>query len=83
MNFLRVCNVSSSAVDGQNIFIHSLNARCIIEEYGSLNQGPQELTGQIIDFECFTMTKVRLFQIDYIKITKVSGTEISKQPIDL
>ena len=64
MNFHEVCKFFFSAGDGQNIFIHSLNARCIIEEYGSLDQGPQELTGQIIDFECFTMTKVCLFQVD-------------------
>lgn len=45
------------AEDGQNVFLHSLNARCLMEEYGSLDAGPQKITGQIIDFECFTMTK--------------------------
>lgn len=45
------------ANDGQNIFIHPLNYRCLIEEYGSMGGGPLEITGQIIDFECFTMTK--------------------------
>lgn len=45
------------ADDGQNIFLHSLNARCLIEEYGTLDGGPLKITGQIIDFECFTMTK--------------------------
>jgi len=43
--------------DGQNIFLNSLNARCIIEEYGGLDAGPIGMTGQIIDFECYTMTK--------------------------
>jgi len=45
------------AVEGQNIFLHSLNARCLIEEYSALEFGPQNINGQIIDFECFTMTK--------------------------
>lgn len=45
------------AEDTQNIFLHSLNARCLIEEYGSLDFGPSTIKGQIIDFECFTMTK--------------------------
>jgi len=45
------------ALDGQNIFLHSINARCLIEEYGSLDFGPSRIKGDIIDFECFTMTK--------------------------
>jgi len=45
------------AADGQNIFLHSINARSLIEEYGSLDFGPLKVKGQIIDFECYTMTK--------------------------
>ena len=49
---------SISADDGQNTFLHSINARCLIEEYGSLSSGPVKITGQIIDFDYFTMTRV-------------------------
>jgi len=45
------------AEDGQNIFLHSINARCLIEEYGSLICGPGQIDGQIVDLEFYTMTK--------------------------
>jgi len=45
------------AEDDQNIFINSLNARCLIEEYGSLENAPKTIIGQILDFESFSMTK--------------------------
>jgi len=45
------------AEDGQNIFLHSINARTLIEEYGSLDIGPLKVQGQIIDYEYYTMTK--------------------------
>jgi len=48
----------SPAEDGQNIFVNSLNARCLIEEYGSLENSPKKIVGQILDFESFTMNKV-------------------------
>ncbi|XP_047141975.1 E3 ubiquitin-protein ligase RNF10 isoform X3 [Hydra vulgaris] len=44
------------AEDGQNIYIDALNARCLIEEYGSLCNAPTTITGQILDFESFTMS---------------------------
>merc|ERR1719378_1381630 len=45
------------ADDGQNIFLHSINARTLIEEYGALDFGPLKVQGQIIDYEYYTMTK--------------------------
>lgn len=44
------------AEDGQNVFINSLNARCLIEEYGSLENAPKKIIGQILDFDSFSMT---------------------------
>ena len=45
------------AEDGQNIYMHSINARTLIEEYGALDDGPLKVQGQIIDFDYYTMTK--------------------------
>merc|ERR1719378_720254 len=45
------------AEDGQNIFLHSINARTLIEEYGMLDDGPLKVEGQIIDYDYYTMTK--------------------------
>jgi len=41
----------------QNIFLHSINARTLIEEYGMLDDGPLKVEGQIIDYDYYTMTK--------------------------
>lgn len=60
------------AEDGQNIFLHSLNARCIIEEYGGLEQGPLQISGQIIDFECMTMTKELRKRYRYLRHLPIS-----------
>jgi len=46
------------AEDNQNIFIHPLNARCLIEEYGALQTCPEIITGTILDYESFTMNKI-------------------------
>ena len=61
------------AEDGQNIFLHSINARCLIEEYGALDAGPLKITGQIIDFDCFTMTKV-IFCVQRLYTVLTKGT---------
>jgi hypothetical protein len=45
------------AEDGQNIYLHSINARTLIEEYGALDDGPLKVQGQITDFDYYTMTK--------------------------
>lgn len=47
-----------TAIDGQHIYLHSLNARCIISQYGSLEHGPTTITATIVDKEIAFMTEV-------------------------
>jgi len=60
------------ADDGQNIFINSLNARCLIEEYGSLENSPKRIIGQILDFESHTMTRELRKRYRYLSHLPVS-----------
>lgn len=42
--------------DGQPIFIHPLNSRCLIHEYGSIEQCPPEVNCKIIAMEHYTQS---------------------------
>jgi len=42
--------------DGQPVFIHPVNAKCLISEFGSIENSPSEIISEIIDIEYFTMT---------------------------
>ena len=48
-----------AAGDGQHVYLHSVNARCIIHEYGSLEHGPQSITARIVAKDITFMTEVR------------------------
>jgi len=45
------------ASDGQQIYIHSLNARCLVKEYGSWENCPQTVTANIVELESISMTE--------------------------
>ncbi|XP_046840539.1 RING finger protein 10-like [Xenia sp. Carnegie-2017] len=45
------------AEDGQYIFLHQVNARCLIKEYGSLENCPSKITGRIVEMESHTQTE--------------------------
>lgn len=45
------------SADGQHIYLHSLNARCLAREYGSLETAPHVLIANIIEMEYLTMTE--------------------------
>lgn len=45
------------ADDGQNIFLSSLNARCLIKEYGSLENSPEFITGQILEMDALSQSE--------------------------
>ncbi|RDD47305.1 RING finger protein 10 [Trichoplax sp. H2] len=45
------------AKDGQHIYLHTFNAKCLIKEYGSLKNAPRMLTARIVDIEQFSVTE--------------------------
>lgn len=60
------------AIDGQHIYLHSLNARCIISQYGSLEHGPTTITATIVDKEIAFMTeniRRRLRYLSHLPLT--------------
>lgn len=45
------------AADGQHLYLHPINARCLMKEYGKLEYAPQEIRAQIVELEQHSMTK--------------------------
>lgn len=44
------------ADDGQNIFLSSVNSRCLIKEYGGLEYCPDTITAQILEMEALSQS---------------------------
>ena len=40
---------------GSVIFISSLNAKCMMHQYGSIKEAPDSLSGTVLEYEEFTM----------------------------
>lgn len=61
-----------AAIDGQQIYLHSLNVRMLEKQYGSLEQSPPILVGNIVEIETGSMTeelRKRLRYLDHLPIT--------------
>lgn len=60
------------AEDGQRIFLHALNARCLVKEYGGLEHSPQTITAKIVEMESVFMTeelRKRLRYLSHLPLT--------------
>ncbi|XP_076435269.1 E3 ubiquitin-protein ligase RNF10-like [Babylonia areolata] len=72
------------ASDGQQIYLHSVNARCICHEYGSLEQGPQTITAKIVDKEITFMNgdiRKRVRYLNHVpKACEFQIVEVQLQP---
>ena len=54
--FMRNCFLS--AATGQHIYLHSVNARCLQQEYGSLENCPETISASIVAIKRMFMTEV-------------------------
>lgn len=66
------CFYFYQADDGQQIYLHSLNARCLVREYGSLEQCPQKITANIVEKESVFVTeelRKRLRYLSHLPLT--------------
>lgn len=54
------------ADDGQNVFLSSINARCLIKEYGSLEYCPEYITGEIVEMQALTQNEALRKQFRYM-----------------
>ncbi|XP_041349388.1 RING finger protein 10-like [Gigantopelta aegis] len=60
------------ASDGQHIYMHALNARCMVREYGSLEDCPNTVTATIVAMESIFMTedlRKRLRYLNHLPLT--------------
>lgn len=54
------------ADDGQNVFLSPINARCLIKEYGSLENCPEYITAQIVEMDALTQSETLRKQYRYM-----------------
>ncbi|XP_074643050.1 E3 ubiquitin-protein ligase RNF10-like [Tubulanus polymorphus] len=52
--------------DGQNIYMHSLNARCLLRDYGTLENCPETITARIEELEGISMTQELRRRLRYL-----------------
>uniref|UniRef100_A0A673HLM9 E3 ubiquitin-protein ligase RNF10 n=1 Tax=Sinocyclocheilus rhinocerous TaxID=307959 RepID=A0A673HLM9_9TELE len=45
------------AEDGQQMFLHPVNVRCLLREYGSLENSPQSITATVVEIDGQTVTE--------------------------
>lgn len=50
----------SLAEDGQHMFLHPVNVRCLVREYGSLEQSPEKISATVVEIAGYSMSEVRL-----------------------
>ena len=54
------------ASDGQHIYMHSVNARCLVKEYGKLELCPPEIQANIVEAEAITMSEELRRRLRYL-----------------
>lgn len=51
-------NISPLAEDCQQMFLHPVNVRGLLREYGSLEASPDSITATVVEIEGHTVTEV-------------------------
>lgn len=50
-----------TAEDGQCMYLHPVNVRCLVREYGSLEKSPEKITAAVVEIAGYSMTEVVIF----------------------
>lgn len=59
INRQRTTDVSYvTAEDGQCMYLHPVNVRCLVREYGSLEKSPEKITAAVVEIAGYSMTEV-------------------------
>ncbi|XP_060641357.2 E3 ubiquitin-protein ligase RNF10 isoform X1 [Anolis sagrei] len=45
------------AEDGQCLYLHPVNVRCLVQEYGSLEKSPEKITATVVEISGYSMTE--------------------------
>lgn len=61
------------AADGQHIYMHAINARCMVQEYGSLMNCPDGIEATIVELESVTMTEELRKRLRYLSHLPLSA----------
>ena len=48
-----------TAADGQHIYMHALNVRCMVKQYGGLRNCPDTVTATLVEMEPVSMDEVQ------------------------
>lgn len=49
-----------AAEDGQCMYLHPVNVRCLVREYGSLEKSPEKITAAVVEITGYSMTEVAI-----------------------
>lgn len=41
------------------MFLHPVNVRCLVREYGSLEQSPEKISATVVEIAGYSMSEVR------------------------
>lgn len=61
------------AADGQHIYMHAINARCMVQEYDSLMNCPDSIEATIVELESITMTEELRKRLRYLSHLPLSA----------
>jgi len=50
---------SLTAADGQHIYMHAINVRCMVKQYGSLQYCPDTVIATLVEMEPVSMDEVK------------------------
>lgn len=42
------------------MFLHPVNVRCLVREYGSLEQSPEKISATVVEIVGYSMSEVRI-----------------------
>jgi hypothetical protein len=60
--------------DGQNIFLHPINVKCLVSHYGKLEEAPAELTAPVVEIESFPQTEDTRKRFRFLSHLPLSST---------
>lgn len=58
-------SLSLVAEDGQQMFLHPVNVRCLLRQYGSLENSPQSISATVVEIEGHTVNEVWLHRFSH------------------
>ncbi|XP_042636550.1 RING finger protein 10 [Orycteropus afer afer] len=78
------CYYFYQAEDGQHMFLHPVNVRCLVREYGSLEQSPEKISATVVEIVGYSMSedvRQRHRYLSHLPLTcEFSICELALQP---